>query len=167
MSSLSPLSPGFAEAGHDHAACVDAALAAAEETCERRGLRLTALRRRVLRLVWSSHRPVGAYDVLERLNAEGQRAMPPTVYRALDFLVSNGLVHRLETLNAFIGCASPTRGHRAQFLICTDCRRVVEFDSPAIDRALAATARDQDFEIDGQAVELSGRCAECRSGAAP
>jgi Fur family zinc uptake transcriptional regulator len=165
MTSFSPLSPGFAEAAHDHDACVEAALAAAEETCERRGLRLTALRRRVLRIVWSSHRPVGAYDVLEELNAGGHRALPPTVYRALDFLVSNGLVHRLETLNAFIGCASPTRGHRAQFLICTDCRRVVEFDSPAIDRALAETADDQDFEIEAQAVELSGRCAVCRAEA--
>lgn len=88
---------------HDHSRCVTHALTEAESICTRQGLRLTALRKRVLELVWHSHKPLGAYDILGVLSEEdGRRAAPPTVYRALDFLLENGLVHRIASLNAFI-----------------------------------------------------------------
>ena len=91
---------------HDHSRCVSHALAEAEAICARQGLRLTALRKRVLELVWASHKPLGAYDILGVLSDEdGRRAAPPTVYRALDFLLENGLVHRIASLNAFVGCS--------------------------------------------------------------
>ncbi|NAT18288.1 Fur family transcriptional regulator, partial [Pseudomonas syringae pv. actinidifoliorum] len=95
---------------HDHSHCVHSALAEAETLCTQQGLRLTTLRRRVLELVWQSHKPLGAYDILAVLSEEdGRRAAPPTVYRALDFSSwKNGLVHRIASLNAFTGCNHPT-----------------------------------------------------------
>lgn len=81
---------------HDHSHCVHTALSEADTLCTQKGLRLTALRRRVLELVWQSHKPLGAYDILGVLSEQdGRRAAPPTVYRALDFLLENGLVHRI------------------------------------------------------------------------
>ena len=96
--------PAFARPRHDHDHCVANALAAAEQVCATRGLKLTPLRRRVLELVWAGHGPVGAYDLLQALAEGDARAVqPPTVYRALEFLREAGLVHRIDTLNAFIG----------------------------------------------------------------
>jgi Fur family transcriptional regulator, zinc uptake regulator len=151
----------FPAPGHDHATCIESALAAAEDTCRRQGLRLTPIRRRVLELVWQNHQPVGAYDLLEQLSREGKRAMPPTVYRALDFLVSAGLVHRLSTLNAYVGCSHPDHAHQGQFLICRDCRTVVEMESPNIGRSLQREAAALGFRVQVQNVELTGLCPEC------
>src|SRR3954453_3718975 len=97
----------FQPKDHDHADCVAAALGAAERLCARRGARLTELRRRVLELIWRSHEPIGAYALLDRLGRERGRVAPPTVYRALEFLIAHGLVHRIASLNAFIGCVHP------------------------------------------------------------
>lgn len=105
----------FAADGHDHMSCIAEALQRAVALCESRGTQLTELRRRVLELVWSSHEPIGAYRILEQLDrplpgqmrGKARRAAPPTVYRALDFLIEQGLVHRIESLNAFVGCDQP------------------------------------------------------------
>ena len=148
--------------GHDHRACIDAALARAAALCARRGARLTRLRRRVLELVWQGHAAVKAYDILDQLGAEGP-AKPPTVYRALDFLIAHGLVHRLASLNAFVGCPVPDRAHDGQFLICAGCGRVHEFDAAPIRAAIAAQARRQRFTVEGQTVEARGVCAGCRA----
>jgi Fur family zinc uptake transcriptional regulator len=102
-----PITP-IASRPHDHSHCVHSALSEADTLCAQKGLRLTALRRRVLELVWQSHKPLGAYDILAVLSEQdGRRAAPPTVYRALDFLLENGLVHRISSLNAFVGCVHP------------------------------------------------------------
>ena len=122
MTNASSVSPFPAES-HDHDTCVADALAQAEEVCRRRGLRLTETRRRVLEIVWNSHKPVGAYDILEELGRDGKRPAPPTVYRALDFLIEAWLVHRLDSLSAFIGCSDPSHAHTGQFLICSECDR--------------------------------------------
>ena len=97
---------------HDHDHCIETALGDAESVCIERGVRLTVLRKRVLEIVWQSHRPLGAYAILDVLAADGRRAAPPTVYRALDFLQENGLVHRIASMNAFVGCPMPDRRHR-------------------------------------------------------
>jgi Fur family zinc uptake transcriptional regulator len=152
----------FPHQAHDHGGCVRDALVAAEEHCQRSGARLTSIRRRVLELVWSRHAPVGAYAVLDALKAEGQNAAPPTVYRALDFLLEQGLIHRIERLNAFVGCAHPTGPHAAQFLICRQCGRVAELDDPAIDEAILAGARHQGFSVSRQTVEVEGLCPDCQ-----
>lgn len=96
---------------HNHQACVNQALDDARHICQQHNARLTPTRQRVLELIWQSHRPLGAYDVLAQLAAEGQNAAPPTVYRALDFLQQHGLVHRIASLNAFVGCAHPGKPH--------------------------------------------------------
>ncbi|MFM1817009.1 MAG: transcriptional repressor [Pseudomonadota bacterium] len=147
---------------HDHGRCVTRALAAAEKICGERKLRLTPLRRRVLELVWARHAPVGAYDILGSLK-KGEGALePPTVYRALKFLQEAGLVHRIDSLNAFIGCESPQEGHAAQFLVCRKCQRVTELDDPSISEMLVEKARMLGFATDAQDIEIKGLCATCR-----
>lgn len=149
---------------HDHAACVAQAVEAAEAECRRRGARLTEVRRRVLELVWSSHQPVGAYAVLEALACEGFCAAPPTVYRALDFLLAHGLVHRIERLNAFVGCSHPGTPHAGQFLLCSGCGAAAELDDAAVVTALTDAAARLGFTAERQTVEIEGRCPACRAG---
>jgi Fur family zinc uptake transcriptional regulator len=148
---------------HDHAHCVATALATAEALCKTRGERFTPVRRRVLELVWASHKPVGAYALLDRLRADGRSAAPPTVYRALEFLLEQGLVHRVESLNAFLGCAHPANGHAAQFLICRKCGTAAELDETDIAAAIDRHAKRTGFAVERRTVEASGLCAGCRA----
>ncbi|WP_439886967.1 zinc uptake transcriptional repressor Zur [Pseudomonas sp. MBLB4123] len=151
---------------HDHSRCVSQALAEAETICSRQGLRLTALRKRVLELVWQSHKPLGAYDILAVLSeADGRRAAPPTVYRALDFLLEHGLVHRIASLNAFVGCNQPEHAHQGQFLICRQCHAAIELEQTSISQAIVAAAAAVGFSVDSQTVEVVGLCAGCREAA--
>lgn len=154
----------FPPARHDHEHCVAAAVSTAEQLCRERGLRFTRLRRRVLELVWDSHRPVGAYEILAALNEEGKRAAPPTVYRALDFLIEAHLVHRLDSLNAYIGCPDPSDAHDGQFLICSNCRSVAELDDPDLQATVAARAASFGFKAAHQVLEIQGLCAACAAG---
>jgi Fur family zinc uptake transcriptional regulator len=154
----------FPDPRHDHDECVDRALAEAEALCAARGERLTSLRRRVLELVWAGHRPVGAYAILERMRERGGRKpAPPTVYRALDFLRAQGLVHRIESLNAFVGCDRPERPHAVQFMICRACRISVELHDEGIAAAIGAAARAAGFSLQDRVVELAGLCRDCAS----
>lgn len=152
--------------GHDHRRCQSQALEHALAEAEARGLRLTPLRRTVLELVAESHRPVGAYAVLERLAArraaEGARAAPPTVYRALEFLLAAGLVHRIDSLNAFIACFAGPAAHGSVFLICEACREVREIADAGVADGLAALAQREGFRPSRQIVEVQGRCPACR-----
>ena len=148
-------------AGHDHDSCVSAAIETAERLCHERGLRFTELRRRVLTLVWDSHKPIGAYEILDKLGIEGRAAAPPTVYRALDFLIEAGLVHRLDSLNAFIGCPDPSRSHTGQFMICRQCRTVLELHDAEIEAVVAGKAEKLGFTAVHQVLEVQGLCADC------
>lgn len=158
--SITPL----AHRPHDHSRCVHTALTEADVLCTRQGLRLTALRRRVLELVWQSHKPLGAYDILAVLSEQdGRRAAPPTVYRALDFLLENGLVHRIASLNAFMGCSHPEHAHQGQFLICRSCHVALELEQASISDAIVSSAKEVGFSVEHQTVEVVGLCANCRS----
>ena len=148
-------------AAHDHAACVERAVGSAVALCDRRGLNLTPVRRRVLELVWRSHGPIGAYEILAELAKERAKAAPPTVYRALEFLVEAGLVHRIDSLSAFMGCGEPGHAHVAQFLVCRACHRVAEIDDPAINRALAEKSLAVGFRIEPTSLEIKGLCGDC------
>lgn len=152
----------FQSPGHDHRHCVDDALAVAESRCRRQGARLTALRRRVLELVWKGHEPVGAYALLDALRAEGRPAAPPTVYRALDFLLDQGLIHRIERVNAFVGCPRPEISHIGQFLLCTECGTVAELDDPTVGEVVAVSAAAQGFSVTRQTIEIEGVCRACQ-----
>jgi len=157
-----PITP-LASRPHDHSHCVHTALSEADTLCARQGLRLTALRRRVLELVWQSHKPLGAYDILGVLSEQdGRRAAPPTVYRALDFLLDNGLVHRIASLNAFVGCNHPEHAHQGQFLICRKCHAAEGREQSSISDAIIQSAADVGFKVEGQTVEVVGLCAGCQ-----
>lgn len=149
------------DAGHDHDHCVAGALDAAQAACRESGERLTPLRRRILELVWASHGPVKAYELLDRLRQDLPRAQPVTVYRALDFLMAQGLVHRIESRNAFIGCGAPGSAHRGQFLICRGCSTAAEIADPDVARLLATQARELGFSQTEQTVEVHGLCPDC------
>ena len=147
---------------HDHAHCIDDAVAAAERLCATKGLRFTPLRKRVLELVWSSHKPVGAYALLDQLRTEELGSAPPTVYRALDFLIENGLIHRIERMNAFVGCSHPGETHRGFFLICGDGGNAEERESQGVADSIAASASRRGFTARDMTLEVTGTCADCR-----
>jgi Fur family zinc uptake transcriptional regulator len=146
---------------HDHAHCTAELLARAERTCERRGSRLTGQRRDVLNCVAQSHSAVGAYDIIERMASHGPRPAPITVYRALDFLEAHGLVHKIESRNAFIACSHPHEGQPAAMLVCERCGLVAELDAPQVFTTLETAAQAQGFNIHRSVVELTGLCAAC------
>jgi len=146
---------------HDHDRCIEDALAAAVTRCRASGARLTPLRRRVLEILWQSHKPLGAYAILDVLAGEGRRAMPPTVYRALDFLQAQGLVHRIPSLNAYLGCGDPGAHRGAQYLICRACGTVAELADSGVESRLSASARAQGFRVEHILSEAVGLCPGC------
>jgi Fur family zinc uptake transcriptional regulator len=158
--------PARPTAPHDHDRCIADALDMAEAVCTKSGARLTPLRRRVLELVWNSHRPVGAYAILDELREGDRGAAPPTVYRALDFLMEQGLIHRIESLNAFVGCDHPEDRHVSQFLICTNCNAAVEIEDRGIANAVKKSAAEAGFAVNRFTVELQGTCPACAAKAA-
>jgi len=149
---------------HDHHACVTDALSAVEEACAARGLRLTPVRRRSLEILLESHVALGAYDLLERLAAEGLGNKPPVAYRALNFLTEQGFAHRIERLNAYVACTHPEAGagHGAAFLICKSCHKVAE-TLPG-DGPLGVGASGAGFAVDDAVMEARGTCSVCRAG---
>jgi Fur family zinc uptake transcriptional regulator len=151
----------FPRPEHDHTSCVETALLRAEQLCRKRGARLTVLRRRVLELVWESHAPVGAYALLDRMADGESRPAPITVYRTLDFLQAHGLIHRVESLNAFVGCEHPGSGHGSQFMICQGCHAVAEIHDARLDRAIERTADEGGFALTERRLELEGWCRHC------
>lgn len=151
------------ERRHNHQHCIDSALESARVLCRERGARLTPNREQVLRLIWANHQPVGAYSLLEALAEQGKgRITPPTVYRALDFLLEQGLIHRIASLNAFIGCTDPTHRHAGHFLICQHCNTAIELQEPPISDAITQSADAQGFRIHQQCVEIIGSCQRCQ-----
>ncbi|MCU7960037.1 MAG: transcriptional repressor [gamma proteobacterium symbiont of Bathyaustriella thionipta] len=136
-------------------------LCRAEQLCEGRGVRLTASRRGVLELLCQSDKPLSAYDILDLMHTSGKKPAPPTVYRALDFLLQQGLAHKIESLHAFVGCAHPEHPHCSQFLICSDCGLVSEVENDAISSSLRDAEKAMGFTTQRPVVELLGVCAKC------
>lgn len=136
-----------------------------EHECSVRDLRLTPLRREVLELVVQAHRPVKAYDLLESLRDKHAGAAPPTVYRALDFLLENGFIHKLESINAFVFCQHPAEAHQVPFLICDVCESATEVcDDGAIAHLIEQQARGLGFRSKAQTLEVHGVCKRCAGG---
>ncbi|MFG1391951.1 Fur family transcriptional regulator [Xanthobacter agilis] len=156
--------PADIAADHDHAQCVATAVARMEACCAHKGLRLTALRRNVTRLLAASHTPLGAYEIVEQLAAAGESSPPMSVYRALDFLVAEGLAHRIESRNAFLACAHPHDADEVVvFLICERCGLTREVAAHAVGRDLAWAARAAGFTPRQRVLEVAGLCAHCRA----
>ena len=146
---------------HDHSRCVERAITAAERVCAAKQFNLTPIRKRVLEIVWRQHEPIGAYEILAELAKDGDTRAPQTVYRALEFLQEAGLVHRLDTLNAFLGCDRPEDVHSGQFLVCSRCRRVAEIEDSVLNRTLKERARSLGFRLDASPVEIKAICTQC------
>ncbi len=141
---------------------IAAQLDEASRACAREGGELTELRRQVLGLILAAEGPLTAYQLLDRLKETRKGAVPPTIYRALDFLLARRLIHKVESLNAFVPCIEPAHdAHQAQFLICRTCGAVTELEDDAIARALARAAARQGFRPASALIEVSGACAAC------
>lgn len=155
--------PAFAE--HDHHRCAGEGLARAEELLAARKVRLTPVRRRTLEILLEDHRALGAYEVLERLAADGFGNQPPVVYRALEFLVDQGLAHRVRRLNAFTACRHSGEDHAPAFLICRVCNAVAETPAAPVRAALDSAAAALGFQIERSNIEALGLCPACKEAA--
>jgi Fur family zinc uptake transcriptional regulator len=154
----------FPTPGHDHDRCAHDAIAHAEAICAARKERLTPIRRRVLEALLASHAPLGAYELIDRLAARGARPAPITIYRALDFLREQGLVHRIESRNAFIACVhNHESGDPVVFLICEKCGAVGEAASAAVADTIKTASRAAGFTPKTPVIEISGICAHCKA----
>jgi len=152
----------FPAPDHDHGSCTSAAIAHAEKLCAARAQRLTPMRRHVLEALLASHKPLGAYEIMERL-ADQSRPAPITIYRALDFLRDNGLVHRIESRNAFVACVHNHAGEDpVVFLICERCGAVGEAPGGAVAGTLKASCRAAGFAPKSPVIEIAGVCSHCR-----
>ena len=145
---------------HNHHACRNELLHAAEKLCTENHVRLTQRRLQVLTILLGSHQPMGAYEVLQAMNEEEKGITPPIVYRALEFLQEQGLVHRIESLNAFIACDHPGHADQSQFLICSSCHRVAELSATPV--ASLNQVEELGFEARQAIVEINGLCADCK-----
>ncbi|MBU6198955.1 MAG: transcriptional repressor [Xanthomonadaceae bacterium] len=129
--------------------------------CTQRGLRLTEIRLQVLELIAASDKPVKAYDLLDRLKDARSNAAPPTVYRALDFLIDNGFIHKLQSINAYVSCHHPSVVHQVPFLICDVCESATEICDERVSGMLADQARSLGFRARAQTLEVHGVCRHC------
>lgn len=159
------ISKVFPAPGHDHHSCIESALEQAERLCREQGLRLTPLRRQVFELVWESHQPITAYVLLDKLVQLGHRAQAPTVYRSLDFLLRSGLIHRIESMNAYVGCNQPWHGHDIGLFICDVCGDAAELSDAAITEGVARAAHRIGFTVGARVIEIRGVCRACREQA--
>jgi len=167
MSSEPESEAAAAFATHDHSHCMGETLARAEAEAARRGARLTPVRRRTLEILLESHRAMGAYEMLDRLAAEGFGNQPPVAYRALEFLVENGLAHRVRRLNAFAACMHPGEAHAPVFLICRACDSVAEAPGAPVRAALDEAAAALGFTIERANIEALGLCPACAAKETP
>ncbi len=146
---------------HDHDNCRTKAVLTADRLCAERGVQLTTIRRQVLGLIWGSHKAVKAYDLLDQMKPLQHSAKPATVYRALDFLLEQGLIHRVESLNAFIGCSCSEQQHEQLLLICIQCQEVEERPGAIVMEAVSKELKLAGFTAHRKAIEIQGICRHC------
>jgi Fur family transcriptional regulator, zinc uptake regulator len=156
--------PIFPTPDHDHDRCLSNAMAIAETQCAERGQRLTEFRREVLAALLATHQPLGAYEIMERVTPGRPRPAPITVYRALEFLRENGLIHRIESRNAFIACVhTHSSGTPVVFLLCENCGVVGEVGSPKLAAAIKSAAESAGFIPKSPVIEIGGSCLHCKT----
>ncbi|HVA13713.1 MAG TPA: transcriptional repressor [Stellaceae bacterium] len=142
---------------------IRSALDRVEKLCRRRGIRLTKLRRNVLELMLRGEQPIRAYDLLGKLDGSAGAKAPATIYRALNFLIEQKYVHKIESLNAFVVCLDVDHPHDSQFMICAQCGDAVEIRDAAVTRALRRHVENQGFRTSEQIIEVRGLCARCQA----
>lgn len=149
---------------HSHVSLAEQ-LRTAESLCVQRGKRLTPIRRKVLEILLAQHRSVKAYELLELIRNIQPGAAPPTVYRALDFLVEEGLVHRLDAINAWTACLDAGGDPHDLLVVCTACGKVAELSDPQLSRQLADKVARAGFALSDHETELRALCSQCKLGA--
>ncbi|MGH6737935.1 MAG: Fur family transcriptional regulator, partial [Bradyrhizobium sp.] len=160
---MSSTRPAFPAPDHDHNRCTAEVISHAEKVCRDRAQKFTPIRRQVLQALLSSHRPLGAYEVIDELSKSMPRPAPITIYRALDFLMASGLVHRIESRNAYLACAHDhDAASLVAFLICERCGSVGEIPAASVAQSLSAAARASGFAPRLSVVEITGTCAHCQ-----
>jgi Fur family zinc uptake transcriptional regulator len=147
---------------HDHTCCINHALESAQTICQAKNIRLTPIRQRIFELIWSNHKTVGAYELLATLQQEDPKAKPVTIYRALDFLLEAGLIHKVASLNAFIGCSNPQTAHNSVLLICDDCHDAKEVAAQEVYEAICEIGKNNAFHPQKLTLELHGVCDDCQ-----
>ena len=155
---------------HDHssAEALQAAVAMADDYCRERGQKLTPIRRTVLELLLSSGRATKAYTLLDEMRSAHPNASPPTVYRALDFLLSAGLIHRIESINAFTVCHDLTHCQHGVLVVCQKCGRVTELpQQKQLRQSLMAQVELSGYKLAGDDIELKGICPACQAAEDP
>ncbi len=148
---------------NDHNFCVDTAIKRAEELCLKQKIQFTTLRRNILSLIWQNHKPLKAYDILEQLQTKDSSAKPITVYRTLDFLIENKMIHKIESQNAFLGCRHPGELHNCYFLICKKCNIAEEGCENDLLKNVYIDLKKQEFSVEHITLEIQGTCKKCNS----
>lgn len=156
-----PINEKTLQQPHNHQICMAQALRSAETVCVKKGIRLTSIRRRILELICASHKAIGAYELLDLFREQDSKAKPVTIYRALDFLMDAGLVHKIESLNAFIGCLQAETEHQTVILICDHCKNAYELDAAPVYQSLFAISKKIQFAPTSLTIELHGLCCSC------
>ena len=147
---------------NDHHQCKEEAFNRAKHLCDERNLRFTELRQRVFDIVWESHQPVKAYDIIRKMSSEAHTVKPPIVYRSLDFLLEHRLIHKLASVSAYTGCKHPTHEHDCAFLICTACNNAQEFCHDELSEHILGVIDMHSFSKEKKIVEVLGTCQNCR-----
>ena len=148
---------------HSHSKCISTALKRADSLCSKRNIRFTPIRKKVLSLILEQHMPIKAYDILAKLSDADHIEKPPTVYRALEFLLDNQLIHKIDSSNSYIACEFDHKQHESQFLVCDNCNEVMELQEPLLSSALTETSESKGFITRQSHVEIHGVCADCAS----
>lgn len=146
---------------HHHVHDAAAYVRVVKQACLDRQLRLTPIREQVLRLLAENSRPIKAYDLLEMMQSQVGSNAPPTVYRALDFLLEYGFIHKLASINAYVACHHPNVSHSVPFLICDGCQNAIELEDDSIAERLIAKASTLGFKTRAQVLEVHGLCRDC------
>lgn len=146
----------------NHKNCIDKALENAKIICENKNIRLTQLRMRVLEMIWEAgHKPVKAYDIINKMKGVDKACMPPTVYRALDFLMENNFVHKLNVDNSYIGCSEPRNCYHCYFVICNKCGEAKEFFNEKLSSLINFDMDEKKFKPSNIVFEIQGLCESC------
>tara|TARA_B100001564_G_C20425043_1_gene571861 strand:+ start:73 stop:528 length:456 start_codon:yes stop_codon:yes gene_type:complete len=145
----------------NHKININEALKKAEIICNKKGVKLTKLRKKVLTLILKNHGYVKAYDLLNDLKKNDASAKPPTVYRSLDFLMEHGFIHKIQSLNAFVGCSHPDEHEDCYFLICKECKNIEECCSNKVKKVLTSTSGKNNFSPNQVTLEITGICQDC------
>ena len=144
-----------------HQDCINDAIEVAQRVCDEHSSRFTALRKRVLQLVWARHEPVKAYDLLAELQKEDHSAKPATIYRTLDFLLDHGLIRKIHSKNSYVGCANPDIERPCFILVCNNCNSVTEKHDEEYYQLIKNISKRHQFKLSDSSFEIDGVCSNC------